>query len=444
MTESNYLKGVRAQYEDYPYPQRDPDDERIRLRSTDLELLDYLNFQCFEGKQDFSNFRALVAGGGTGDAAIFLAEQLRDRNAEVVYLDISSASRAIAEQRARIRGLDNITWLHGSILDIPDMDIGEFDYINCSGVLHHLESPVAGLNALRSVLRADGCRGLMLYATIGRTAIYQMQELLRMINVDEASIQAKIDNARILIDELPPSNWLKLGEKLIPAEHINHGDAGIFDAYLHQQDRSYTVDELFEYVRECDLKFVDFSYNRTWRYLPETYIKDRSLLDKIHRQPRQKQYAISELVAGNILMHVFYVARTSKHPPKLSDLDNIPFFYVHQLDGEALYRQMLANPGRSFTLCPTPDRKIEIRPGRYTHLVFKHLDGTRSLRKIFKKVKKDLGKTRVTDNELLKDFEPIYNQLNTADWLLLRGHSAKPIRPFDQLQAAVSERYRPA
>ena len=57
---------------------------------------------------------ALVAGGGTGDATIFLAEQLRGTNAEVVHLDMSQASIALAQARAQIRGLDNITWVQKS------------------------------------------------------------------------------------------------------------------------------------------------------------------------------------------------------------------------------------------------------------------------------------------------------------------------------------------
>jgi ubiquinone/menaquinone biosynthesis C-methylase UbiE len=442
MAGSNYLQGVKDQYEDYPYPRRDPNDEKTRLLPTDLELLDYLNFKCFEGKQNYSGFRALVAGGGTGDAAIFLAEQLRDRDAEIVYLDISHASRTIAEERARIRGLENITWVQASILDIPELDIGVFDYINCSGVLHHLESPVLGLNALRTVLREGGCMGLMLYATIGRTAVYQMQELLRLVNSNESSIQKKIDNARTLIEEIPQSNWLKLAEKLMPAEHIRHGDAGIYDAFLHEQDRSYTVPEMLDFVSECDLEFTGFSYDRSWRYRPESYIKDATLLKQIKDQGIRRQYAISELVAGNILVHMFYVSTRRNTTAQLTNLDNIPYFYIHKLDGAALCREMQTNPGRKFTLSPRPGSTITITPGKYTHLFFKYLDGDRSLRRIFKKTKKELGRTKVTDNDLLKDFEPVYKLLNEADWLLLRGPTAKPIRDFDQLQAPVTQRYQ--
>ena len=52
----------------------------------------------FMGTPEFAvpSLRALVAGGGTGDATIFLAEQLRHTDAQVVHLDMSSASIAIA------------------------------------------------------------------------------------------------------------------------------------------------------------------------------------------------------------------------------------------------------------------------------------------------------------------------------------------------------------
>jgi hypothetical protein len=72
---------VRAQYEAYPYPHRDPRDEAKRLitgsPSHPLEIDHYL----FRGRRDWSRpFRALVAGGGTGDGTIMLAQGLADRS----------------------------------------------------------------------------------------------------------------------------------------------------------------------------------------------------------------------------------------------------------------------------------------------------------------------------------------------------------------------------
>ena len=59
----DYLQEVRKQYESYPYPLRDPEDERKRLLTTEDSFLEKINHYCYGGKQDFHNFRVLVAGG---------------------------------------------------------------------------------------------------------------------------------------------------------------------------------------------------------------------------------------------------------------------------------------------------------------------------------------------------------------------------------------------
>ena len=151
MTVPSPMDEVRAQYEALPYPPRDPRDEAIRLiTGTPSHILE-INHYLFSGRLNFTRpFRALVAGGGTGDACIMLAQQLADRRCpgEVVYLDLSTASRQICEGRAKARGLRNINFLTGSLLDLPSMPIGQFDYIDCTGVLHHLPDPAAGMRAL--------------------------------------------------------------------------------------------------------------------------------------------------------------------------------------------------------------------------------------------------------------------------------------------------------
>ena len=136
--------------------------------------------QCFGGsKQINENFRVLVAGGGTGHALIYLAEQLQYFGARVTYIDLSNASMRVAKRRAQNRQLTNIDWYQGSLLDLPQMNLGQFDYINCTGVLHHLADPDAGLRSLRAVLKPDGAMGLMVYGLYGRKSYYHVQELMR-------------------------------------------------------------------------------------------------------------------------------------------------------------------------------------------------------------------------------------------------------------------------
>src|SRR5690606_5702152 len=99
------------------------EDEADQLIISLTEKLENLNHYCFAGARDFmrSGFRVLFAGGGTGDGTIFLAEQLYGTDAEIVHLDISEKAMEIAKARAELRGLDNITWQHGSLLDLPNM-----------------------------------------------------------------------------------------------------------------------------------------------------------------------------------------------------------------------------------------------------------------------------------------------------------------------------------
>ncbi|WP_394355825.1 class I SAM-dependent methyltransferase [Candidatus Trichorickettsia mobilis] len=155
------LLAVQEQYQEYPYPLRYPEDENKRLISTIGDCLAVLNHYLYRGREDFkSGFRVLVAGGGTGDSLIFLGEQLKDAGAEITYLDFSFASMEIAQKRAAVRGLKNITWIHDSILNIPKLNLGKFDFINCSGVLHHLASPDEGRTSAR-LMKLDKNRDIM-------------------------------------------------------------------------------------------------------------------------------------------------------------------------------------------------------------------------------------------------------------------------------------------
>ena len=53
----------------------------------------------------------------------------------------------------------------------------------------------------------------MLYAKYGRSGMYEMQELLKMVNQGEKDMNIEVDNARVVMNSLPDTNWLKIGEK---------------------------------------------------------------------------------------------------------------------------------------------------------------------------------------------------------------------------------------
>ena len=426
----NYLPQVKSQYEALPYPPRDPQDETRRLALTWLEDLPMINHYCFAGRQDFrQGFRALVAGAGTGDATIFLAEQLRGTDAEVVHLDMSNASTDIAQERARIRGLTNITWVRDSLLNIPRLALGEFDYINCSGVLHHLADPDEGLRALRHALKKEGALGLMVYARAGRTGVYQMQSLMRMVNAGvEGDDTRRIANTRDILASLPRSNWFVRGEDL----HHDHrqGDSGLYDLLLHSQDRAYDVNELFDWIEErhgMHLAFTDVQRGRS-PYLPHMVLgsKPPAILAQLRKAPRRQQYAMAELLAGNLITHSFYAAPGEAATAPYGDVDYVPFFYHEPLDGETAFKVFSTNRGQPFLLQHQHSgMALMVNPGRYGAQILRLVDGKRSFGEIFGLFRSQWhGKAAPPDDAaLFADFAEAYDTLNALDRLLLRHRS---------------------
>jgi SAM-dependent methyltransferase len=344
----NNLKGlgeVRGQYEDYPYPYRDPEDEYQRLLVGEGDNLNEINHWVFKGKETFNNnFRILVAGGGTGDASTYYIHQLKGKNAEIVYLDFSKASMEIAKRRAEIRGATNARFIHDSILNIPNLNLGKFDLINCFGCLHHLESPDEGLRILRSCLKDTGGMHLMVYGKYGRTGVYHIQEIMRRVNHGIDNRVQEIANAKIILNNVPQTNWFARGRELI-SDHIHFGDIGIYDLFLHKQDRAYSIPELFEYIRKQDLNFVSFSDIRERISLKiENFIKDITLLQRLKTFPMEEQYAICELLLGNQIKHSFYVSAQKNSSASLEDMDNIPYFYnIHANYGSEICKMIADN-----------------------------------------------------------------------------------------------------
>ena len=304
------IEQVRAQYEAYPYPPRDPRDEAKRLIEGSPSHLLEINHYVFGGRRDFRQpFRALVAGGGTGDGTIMLAQHLADRGgpAEIVYLDISTAARAIAEARAQQRRLTNIRFLSGSLLELPALGLGTFDYIDCCGVLHHLADPATGLAILAEALKDDGGIGLMVYGALGRTGVYHLQAILRALVADEPDA-VRLDLARRLLKQLPPTNWFARNPFL--QDHLKVGAAGLYDLLLHSQDRAYSVAELAELVAAAGLAITGLI--EPWRYEPASYLSDGALLKRIAPLDRIARAALAERLAGNLKVHICYAVKAAR------------------------------------------------------------------------------------------------------------------------------------
>lgn len=312
---------VKAQYEALPYPPRDPRDEAKRLIVGSPSNLPEIEHYVFGGRLP-QRLRVLVAGGGTGDATVMIAQQMADRGlaGEVVYLDWSEASRKIAETRIAIRKLPNVKFVTGSLTDFTALNLGTFDYIDCCGVLHHLDDPPAVLAALARALNPAGGMGLMLYGALGRRGVYDAQAVLAALAEPGDAIEARVDLAKRYIEGIPPTNWLKRNPFV--ADHLRQGDAGLVDLLLHARDRAYTVPDIEALLAGAGLRLT--SYVSPARYEPERLVSDARLKARLARAANRA--ALAELIAGNIKSHAFYVVAAGNPvtPPVPDDPALIP------------------------------------------------------------------------------------------------------------------------
>ena len=188
-----------------------------------------MNRILFQGHQQFgANFSVLVAGGGTGNSICFLTEQLRNSEARLTYLDLSKASMEIAKTRVQLRGLgmDRVKWVQNKIENIPHLNLGMFDYIESTGVLHHLPQPDVGLQVLSQIVKESGGMNVMVYGTIGRTGIYQMQDLARLINDDISDRKEEASNILKLLESMADSTSEESAVRRIIPRHGEHSDTG--------------------------------------------------------------------------------------------------------------------------------------------------------------------------------------------------------------------------
>ena len=305
---------LAGQYEHHPYPARDPRDDARRLLTGSPSHLREIDHWIFGAARSAATpLRALFAGGGTGDGAIMLAQQLATagRPGHVTWLDRSTAAKTIAEARAAIRALANISFEQRSLLDLPQSGLGKFDYIDCCGVLHHLPDPAAGLRALLSVLAPGGGLGLMVYAPHGRTGVYMVQDAPALLAPAVLPAATRIDTARRTMRHLPATNWLTQNPNF--TDLTQGGDAGLTDLLLNPRDRAYTVPAFHALLAEAGLKIA--CWVEPMRYDPAILLPDARLRAQVAGLDPLQRATLAEALAGNMPTHIAYCVRAETEIP---------------------------------------------------------------------------------------------------------------------------------
>ncbi|HWM28139.1 MAG TPA: class I SAM-dependent methyltransferase [Woeseiaceae bacterium] len=285
---------VRDFYERYPYPRPIDSLEKYRRLGQDRQKRRADYHLVWPVRPYSGDHSILVAGCGTSQAA---KHALRWPAAQVTGIDFSATSVRCTEQLKRKYNLDNLEVRQLPIERVSDLKMS-FDHIVCTGVLHHLADPDAGLRSLRDVLKPDGgAIHVMVYAPYGRAGIYMLQEFCRRIGIhaNDEEIRDLITTLTALPSGHPLENLLRQAPDL-------RQEAALADALLNPKDCSYSVPQLFDFIERAGLTFG--RWVKQAPYIPHCGIAAKiPQASRMAQLPFAEQYAAVELFRGTMVRH---------------------------------------------------------------------------------------------------------------------------------------------
>ena len=262
-------QAVRSQYEENPYPRW------VTLQSVEhYKLADYIRFagpwiEVDEGYD--KDLTCLIAGCGTGKHPISAAMALS--HAKVTAIDLSLSSLAYAKRMSEHYGMTNVEFLHGDILDVGNLQ-RDFPVIESSGVLHHMEHPEKGLEALLRILRPGGYLRLGLYSQIARRWITDARQRIQEMGLSPTPEAIRGFRQRIIHGQEPGV------EKMVKMSDFFDLDS-FRDLVFHVQEHQFTVPQLKDMLDRQGLRFLGFYDLSRPRYqaFVERFPDPASLLD---------------------------------------------------------------------------------------------------------------------------------------------------------------------
>lgn len=245
---------VRSQYEENPYPRW----VRLPRESSKKYINSYLQskfpLSSFKRLDNDRDLHVLIAGCGTGQHPIGVAQSIQCTS--VLAVDLSIASLAYAKRKTIELGIDNIDYKQADILKLGTLK-QTFDVIESVGVLHHLENPFEGLNILISLLRPQGLMKLGFYSELARQDIVRVRNLIIEKGIG-SSVQAIREYRRHLLTSSNPTGY---GFATSSSDFFS--TSACRDLLFHVQEHRMTLPVLANFFKEQDLNFLGFDIDST-------------------------------------------------------------------------------------------------------------------------------------------------------------------------------------
>ena len=269
---------------------------------------------CTGMKPKTQEIRILDAGCGTGSGTDYLIHL--NPEAEVTAIDLSEKALSVAKERCQRSGViakhaKPVKFFNLKLEEATQLE-GEFDFVNCVGVLHHLPEPEKGIKAIAEKLKPEGILHIFVYAELGRWEITLMQKAIALLQGDKrGDYRDGVKVGREIFANLPENNRILQQEKKLWSLE-NHRDESFADMYVHPQEIDYNVETLFDLIEASGLDFVGFSNPKYWQ-LDRLVGESDELMSRAENLSDRELYRLIELLDPSLTHYEFFLAK----PPLL-------------------------------------------------------------------------------------------------------------------------------
>jgi tetratricopeptide (TPR) repeat protein/SAM-dependent methyltransferase len=227
---------VRRQYEENPYPRWVKPGPPVQFLPTGDP-----------GRELFADI--LIAGCGTGLSAVEIAGYARD--SRILAIDLSLASLSYAKCKAERFGLANIEFAQADIMRLSLL-ARQFDFVDASGVLHHLADPWQGWQILLSLLRPGGAMRVGLYSEMARLNVVEARSLIA-----ERAYRPLVEDIRRCREEIMAAEDGSLLKSVTQTGDF-FATSECRDLLFHVQEHRITLPEIKRFLDANNVRLIGF------------------------------------------------------------------------------------------------------------------------------------------------------------------------------------------
>jgi SAM-dependent methyltransferase/tetratricopeptide (TPR) repeat protein len=195
----------------------------------------------------------LIAGCGTGLSAIQFVRE--NPHVRVLAVDLSLASLSYAKRIAQGLGLGSIEFARADINRLASIG-RNFDFIDASGVLHHIGDPWMAWQVLLSLLRPGGAMQVCLYSALARQNVVVGRALIAERGYRPVPEDIRRCREAILAaDDSPLLKSLSQIDDFFSASECR-------DMLFHVQEHQISLPVIKSFIAENNLQFAGFNLDR--------------------------------------------------------------------------------------------------------------------------------------------------------------------------------------